>query len=188
MRLLKTSFMFALVFVLMLTANGTTIVPMSIERLTHASTHVLVAQAGDSWTQWNPEHTMIFTFTKFRVSRALKGQAANEVIVKQMGGRSGAYEQKVAGVRHWQSGDEAVLFVHPSQSPDGTLVVTGLMQGDFRMLPSANGKEKMVSNGVVGVEAFNPQQGTTEHFSGSRMPFTRLKSLVQDAMVHEVAK
>src|SRR5437899_10047777 len=131
---------------------------------------------------------MSFTLTKFCDSRGLKGQAASEVVVKQMGRLSDAYELKVAGFRHFHSGDEVVLFVHPSQAPDGTLVVTGLMQGDFRVLPSANGKEKMVSNGVVGVEAFNPQEGRVEHFSGSRMPFTRLESLVQDAVAHEVAR
>src|SRR4051794_22634272 len=99
---------------------------MSVERLTHASTHVLLGTAQESWTQWSPDHRVIFTLTKFKVSRVLKGQASGEVIVKQMGGRAGAYEQKVAGVRHWQSGEQAMLFAHPSMAGDGTLVITGL--------------------------------------------------------------
>jgi hypothetical protein len=178
-----------LAFLLLSTAAlATTVVPMSVERLTHASTHVLLATAQESWTQWNADHTMIFTLTKFKVSRALKGQASSEVVVKQMGGRAGAYEQKVAGVRHWQSGDEAMLFVHPSTAGDGTLVVTGLMQGNFSVVPSTAGTEKMVSNGVVGVESLDSQNGNVEHFSGAKMPLSRLESLVREATTREVAK
>jgi hypothetical protein len=169
-------------------AFATTVVPMSVERLTHASTHVLLAQAVESSTQWNADHTLIFTLTKFRVTRTLKGQAANEVIVKQMGGRAGAYEQKVAGVRHWQSGEQAVLFVHPSQAGDGTLVVTGLMQGNFRVISSSAAQEPLVTNGVPGVDELNAQAGTVQHFAGSKLPLSRLESIVRDAVAHEVAK
>jgi hypothetical protein len=169
-------------------ATATSVVPMSVERLTHASTHVLVAQAVESSTQWNSDHTLIFTLTKFRVARALKGQAANEVVVKQMGGRSGAYEQKLAGVRHWQNGEQTVLFVHPSQARDGTLVVTGLMQGNFRVISSSAGQEPLVTNGVMGVDELNSSAGTVQHFAGSKMPLSRLESVVRDAVQHEVAK
>jgi hypothetical protein len=169
-------------------AYATTVVPMSVERLTHASTHVLFAQAVESSTQWNADHTLIFTLTKFRVTRTLKGQAAKEVIVKQMGGRAGAYEQKVAGVRHWQDGEQAVLFVHPSQAGDGTLVVTGLMQGNFRVTSSSAAQEPLVTNGVMGVDELNTQAGTVQHFAGSKLPLSRLESIVRDAVAHEVAK
>jgi hypothetical protein len=161
---------------------------MSVERLTHASSNVVMAHAEKSWTQWDNAHKLIFTYTRFHVSRNLKGTAPQEIVVKQMGGRSGAYEQKISGVRHWQDGEEAVLFAHPSQAADGTLVVTGLMQGNFRVLAAEPGKEQMVTNGVMGVDTFNPQQRTVEHFAGSRMPITRLESLVRDAVANEATK
>ena len=129
---------------------ATTVTPMSIERLTHASTHVLVGQAGETWSEWNPQHTQIFTYTRFSVTKTLKGTASGTVVVKQMGGSAGGYEQKVAGVRLLRAGEQAVLFVHPSQAADGTVVVTGLMQGNFRIVRSGQ-KDVTVTkdNGTV---------------------------------------
>ncbi|MCU1309381.1 MAG: hypothetical protein JWO20_506 [Candidatus Angelobacter sp.] len=183
----KPRFVILIALAFVLCASATTVVPMSVERLTHASTHIMLGQAEESQTQWNADHTLIFTLTKFRVLRALKGQPGNEVVVKQMGGRSGAYQQKVAGVRHWQNGDQAMLFLHPSQAGDGTLVVTGLMQGNFRVL-SGTGGEPMVTNGVMGVEELNTGNQTVQHFAGSKMPLSSLEAIVRDATAHEVAK
>ena len=171
----------AIVFI-SLACVGTTIVPMSVERLTEASTHVVVAQAAESWTEWNADQTIVFTVTRFHVSENLKGEAGPTVLVRQMGGRTAHYEQKVAGVRHWQTGDQAVLFLRPSEAGDGSLVVTGLMQGDFRVLRAADpSREAMVSNGVSGVHTYDPAGKTLSEFSGTRMSLLDLKSRVKRA-------
>src|SRR5712672_3652997 len=68
--------------------QATTIVPMSVEDLTQASTHVVVAQALESRTEWNADKTIIFTITTFQVSESLKGQAPHTLVVRQMGGRT----------------------------------------------------------------------------------------------------
>lgn len=170
----------ALLAFLSLPLFGTTVTPMSIERLTQASSHVVVGQAGDTWSEWNAQHTQIFTYTRFKVSKSLKGDAPDTFVVKQMGGRAGAYEQKVAGVRLLREGDQAVLFVHPSQAADGTVVVTGLMQGSFRVVKSDAG-ETRVTNDVSGVDQFTPGQRVVGHFSGTEMPLDRFEALVRAA-------
>src|ERR1700674_5765152 len=101
--------------------TATTIVPVSVERLTGESSHVVEGQASQSWSQWNPQHSLIFTYTRFQVARTLKGQAPATIVVKQPGGSAEGYTQKIAGVRHWRAGDQAVLFLRPSQDMDGTL-------------------------------------------------------------------
>src|SRR5947209_3091754 len=132
---------------------------MSVEDLTRASTNVVVAQAVESRTEWNADKTMIFTITTFQVSESLKGQVPRTIAVRQMGGRVPHYEQKVAGVRHWQAGDQAVLFLHPSVAGDGTMAVTALMQGDFRVVQAADQPGKSsVSNGITGVHAYDPSK------------------------------
>lgn len=164
-------------------ALATTIVPMSVERLTEASTQVVVAEAADSWTEWNAGQTIIFTVTRFQVSENLKGEAGQTVTVRQMGGRAAHYEQKVAGVRHWQAGDQAVLFLRPSEAGDGTFVVTGLMQGDFRVLHSADQSgNAMVSNGVAGVHAYDPSGKAVSEFSGTQISLQDLRSRVKRAV------
>jgi hypothetical protein len=159
--------------------TATTIVPMSIERLTRASTHVVLGEAADSWVEWNPEHTMIYTVTRFRVQRALKGEAGQAILVKQMGGASEGYQQKVAGVRHFQEGERDVLFLHPAASQDDRYVVTGLMQGNFAVKSAS--ADPIVSNGVPGVEAFDPGSKKTSAYRGAEMRLSQLEARVRKA-------
>ena len=161
-------------------ASATTIIPVSVERLTGESSHVVEGRALSSWSQWNPQHSLIFTFTKFEVSRTLKGQAPSTIIVKQIGGSAEGYTQKVAGVRHWREGDQAVLFLHPSPSGDGTLEVTGLMQGNFRIHATSSGTT--VSNGVSGVISYDSESQATGPYQGSGMRLDELESRVQKAV------
>ncbi len=163
-------------------ALATTIIPMSVERLTQASTNIVVAQAADSWTELNANQSLVYTITRFHVSSSLKGQAGETITVRQIGGRTAHFEQKVAGVRHWQNGDRTVLFLRPSEGGDGMLVVTGLMQGDFRVLDATSPSgEAMVSNGIAGVHTYDPAQKTVSEFSGAHMSLTELETRVKKA-------
>ncbi len=158
-------------------ATATTVIPMSLDQISAASTHVLVGRAGDSWSAWDAEHKIIYTYTKFTVSRALKGEAQS-VVIKQLGGSADHFQQKVAGVRYFAPGEEAVVFVHPSQADDGTVVITGLMQGNFHV-SNVNG-EIMASNGLTGVESLDEQSHVVTRYSGTRLPLRELERRVRE--------
>jgi hypothetical protein len=161
---------------------STTIIPMSVERLTQVSTNVVEAQAVDSWTELSANQSLVYTLTRFRVGRSLKGQAGETITVRQIGGRTINFEQKVAGVRQWQSGDRTVLFLRPSNDGDGTLLVTGLMQGDFRVIENTGpAGEAIVSNGIAGVHTYDPSQKTVSEFGGARMSLKELEARVKKA-------
>jgi len=172
--------LFALLLPAAITALATTVLPMSIESLTGASSHVVEGVSMQTWSQWNPPHTMILTYTKFQVQRTLKGQAPPMLIVKQLGGRVGAVIQKVAGVRHLQPGEQAVLFLRPSDENDGTLVITGLMQGNFSVSIAQNGT-LMVSNGMPDVSAYSISTGQITSYQGNRLRLSALETRVQKA-------
>lgn len=159
--------------------TATTVVPMSIERLTRASTHVVVGKAADSWTEWNADRTLIYTVTRFRVQRSIKGDAGESIFVKQIGGANGSYQQKVAGVRYWQEGETSVLFIRPASGTDGRFVVTGLMQGNFAV--KSAGTDPLVSNGVAGVESFDPESRAVKTYRGSTLRLSELESRVRKA-------
>jgi hypothetical protein len=161
--------------------SATTIVPVSVERLTQESSHVVKAQASQSWSQWNPQHSLIFTYTRFQVAQCLKGQAPAAILVKQPGGSAEGYTQKVAGVRHWRAGEQAVLFLRPSQEMDGTLEVTGLMQGNFLVHKSDTG-EIMVSNGVPDVSAYQASSNAVTQYRGNGMRLNELESRIRKAL------
>lgn len=161
-------------------ASATTVVPMSVERLAQVSSLVVKGQAIETWSEWNPQHTQIYTYAKFQVGSALKGQAPAMVVVKQLGGTVGPTIQRVYGVRYLRSGQEMVLFLRPAEELDGTMVISGLMQGKFAVRTSAAG-EKFVSNGMPEVSAYSVSTGEISPYRGNTMRLEELRSRVQKA-------
>lgn len=158
--------------------RATSIVPMSIEEMTAKAGVVIEGRALDQWSQWDTNEHLIYTYTRFAVTQRLKGRSAGTILVRQMGGSAGGYTQVVSGVRRWQTGDEAVLFLRPSVANDGSMAVVGLMQGNFHMT-RANGAVT-VSNGVPAVSTLG--EGNATVFTGARMPLAELEQRVRRAL------
>lgn len=159
---------------------ATTIVPMSLEQLTTNSTDIVEVRAIDVRSGWDADRRMIYTYTRFAVRRTLKGTAPNVITVKQMGGHADGYTQTISGIQHWKPGDGSVLFLQPSTMNDGTLIVTGLVQGNFRMMHEPTG-EVMVSNGVPDVSALEKQTSGPIQYRGAKMSIQELEQRVRKA-------
>ena len=159
--------------------SATSIKPISVETLTQRSELVVEARAERSWAQWNPQHTLIYTYTRFATGHTLKGTAPPEFTVRQMGGSAGGYMQHVAGLRYWLPNEEAVLFLRPSEER-GVMSVVGLMQGNFMIARSPEGVG-FASNGVPGVEIYAPGQQGAQEYSGARIPLRELERRVLKA-------
>jgi hypothetical protein len=162
---------------------ATSVIPISIEELSRRASLIVEARAVNSWSEWNADHSMIFTFTRFAVSRSLKGNVAQEVVVRQMGGQVGHTVQRVSGLHSWLPGDESMLFLRPSDAGGGVMSVVGLMQGDFRITRSSNG-EAFATNGVPQVKIFSPEAATTSAASagGTEMRLEQLEARVRGAV------
>jgi hypothetical protein len=150
---------------------------MSVQDLTQASSSVVRAKAVSVHSEWDAGHALIYTYTRFQLISTMKGQSASEFVVRQLGGHAEGYTQKVAGVRHWQPGEEVVLFLRPSMA-SGVLAVTGLFQGNFSVSRSASG-EPMVSNGVVGASSL--QSGKVQSYRGAQLTLRQLEQGVARA-------
>ncbi len=159
---------------------ATTVKPMSIEELTSAASMIVEGQAAESWSAWNPQHTLIYTFTRVRVAKTLKGTAEGIVLVKQVGGSAGGYTQKVAGVRPLLDGDQSVLFLRPSEARDGTMVIVGLMQGHFHVERESKSGSVVVNNGVEDVQQ-STTTGVTE-YRGAKLTLRQLEARVRRAI------
>lgn len=162
-------------------ASATTIIPLSVEELAGKSTNIFRGNAAETWTAWNPQHTLIYTYTRFQVTKSLKGQAQQTVTVKQIGGRVANTVQKVAGVRHFNPGEHDLLFLQPSKDNDGTFIVTGLMQGNFLLHRAASG-QMLVSNGVPEVSKLEVNSGAISRYYGSAMTVDQLESRIRKAV------
>ncbi len=167
----------AMLFACAVALSATTVIPMSVEQLTRAADNVVEARAVRSHSAWNEQHTLIYTYTTYQVTRRLKGAAAQTITVKQLGGSAGGYTQHVAGIHYAQAGEDALLFLRPSVAGDGTLVVVGLIQGNFRVFRVSDGTS-MVSNGVAGAEQFERGSGKIGEFSGAAMSLAEAEARV----------
>ncbi len=168
-----------LVFVVSCLGWATTIRPMSIERLTQLASSIVEAQAIQTWSDWNPQHTQIDTYTRLAVTRSFKGGPTSTVVVKQPGGTKDGITEVFVGVRHFKMGDDSFLFLEPSSDNDGTMRVVGLMQGHFAVYTV--GSEKKVSNGVPNVTSMGPD-GKLVRYGGARMSVQELESRVTKAV------
>ena len=162
-------------------AAATSVIPISLQQLTQRASTVVEARAQNSWSQWNPQHTLIFTYTRFAVMKALKGETPQTIVVRQMGGKVGTLRQTVAGVRSWRPGEESMLFLRPSAEGNGVMAIVGLMQGDFRITRTATGVT--ASNGVPQSRQYDVKQyqrgsATPEIYTGEAMPLRQLESQV----------
>ena len=174
-------FIGTILFLAAVVASATTVIPMSVDKITRLSTLVAEVRAVGSHSAWNAEHNNIYTYTEFQVTRVLKGTQPTKLVVKQLGGSVDGITEHVSGVRYWSNGEEAVLFLHPSTSNDGTHVVTGLMQGNFAVDRLASG-EAVTGNGVPDVTSFDSGSGSLSSYRGARMTLRELESQVQRAV------
>lgn len=164
-------------------AWATMVKPMSVEQLSTAASNIVEGQASESWTSWNATHTRIYTYTRVKVSRALKGTPGDTVVVKQVGGSAGGYTQHVAGVQPMQNGENAVLFLRPSVAGDGTMVIVGLMQGHFRVARDSQSGATVVSNGVIGAEEMSSRK--IRAYQGSRLTLSQMEARIRKAVTRE---
>ncbi len=170
----------ALTVVVALQLWATSVIPMSVEQLTAAASNVVRARAISSEARWNEDRTIIYTFTRFASIETWKGAPASEFIVRQMGGRVGNVEQKVSGVRRWNAGDEAILFLRPSEAGNGVMAVVGLFQGNFSL--HADGGKLIASNGVPDALQLNSATQQLEHFKAASYTLSELHQRVVRAL------
>jgi len=171
-------FLFALVVLVVTQGRATTIRPMTVEQMTKVASSVVEAHALNSWSAWNAQHTIIYTYTRLQVTNTLKGSPQSYILVKQIGGTADGYAQHVAGVRYLQPGEDAVLFLYQNNAEPGTDVVVGLMQGQFRATRNKSG-QTLVSNGVPGAEALQFGSNHVTVYQGSSMTLNELESRVR---------
>jgi len=174
----RVSAAFCAAVLLAAAALATTVRPVSVETLTQQASTVVEARAMESWSAWDDQQHLIFTYTKFQVSKALKGAPGHTITVKQLGGSARGFTQKVSGVRHFIPGEETVLFLTPSDAHDGSMAVVGLMQGQFRVHRSSAG-EATVTNGMPDVQQLS--NGRVVQYSGDHMSLNDLEQRVKGA-------
>jgi hypothetical protein len=116
-------------------ARATSMVSMSMEQLTEASSDIVQAQVMSQESGWNATHTQIVTITTLSVSQTLKGKATSTVQVRQLGGTVGPVTQSIMGDISFRPQGEYVLFLEPASG--SAYHVVGLSQGAYPIFQDA---------------------------------------------------
>ncbi|MGH9430579.1 MAG: hypothetical protein ACRD3T_03470 [Terriglobia bacterium] len=155
------------------TAVATSLVELSVQQLTQASTVIIRGHAVNQVSRWNASHTGIETLTTIAVDQKAKGQPASTVVVRQIGGTVGRIREYVPGTVRFLPETGYVLFLEPSQTDPSHYLVVGMVQGAYRIFRDpATGEERVI----------NP---AGKYFYGTRGAVSRPRSAPQTMPLHE---
>ncbi len=124
-------------------ARATTMVSMSMEQLTQASSDIVQAHVVTQVSAWNATHTQIVTITTLAVSQTLKGSASSTIQVRQLGGTVGNMTVFIPGDIALRPQAEYVLFLEPADSSNYRVV--GMTQGAYPVYQDATTREARVA-------------------------------------------
>lgn len=124
--------MVASCFLMVWPARATTLVSMSLDQLTQASSDVVQAHVINQVSRWNDSHTQVLTITTFAVTQTYKGGASTRVEIEQLGGTIGNMRVFVPGDVAFRTLEDYVLFLEPAAGTSRYHLV-GMTQGAYRV-------------------------------------------------------
>jgi len=159
-------------------ARGTTFARMTVEEMTEASPLVARVRCLGNTVGW--EGGEIWTITSFAVLEVWKGSAPRQIAVRLIGGHAGHLISSVAGVPRFQQGEEAILFLMPT--PEGEFMVTGWMQGTFRIRRDPRTGIECATQDTAGMAVFDPPRRQFATSGIRDLPLERLRERVAAEM------
>jgi hypothetical protein len=142
----------ALVVALAAAATGTfasTFLKQSVGDLMRASHGVVHARVTQVQSDWNSDHTYVFTYVTLEVKRALQGPKRAYETVRVPGGQVGDFHAVMEGAPEFKVGDEVVVFL--GTWDDGVTMVEGYFQGLSRVERDAAGNEMLKGGSANGL-------------------------------------
>lgn len=165
-------------------ACGTTLVRLSLDQLTQASSDVLQAHVVSQVSQWNPAHTEIVTFTTVTVDQNVKGNTPSTIVVKQLGGTVGHLHVNVPGTVHFFPAAKYMLFLQRAPSQASAYLLVGMMQGAYRIYRDPiTRQERVISPTSYFYHGVTPGNSSAMPApASSTMPLTEFQQQVSTAL------
>jgi len=138
-----------------MSASATTLERMSVAKMTVAAQLVVRAQCVANSAAWDSGE--IWTFTSFAVEESWKGAptgAAQQVIVRLLGGSVGNLSSTVSGVPRFRPGEEVILFLQNTARGDYSVV--SWVQGTFRIRQDVRSGAEIVVQDTAAFETYDP--------------------------------
>ena len=121
------------------TAAASTGPRWSMRQLARFSDAIVVGRVGTVTSGWDGAADTLYTYVSVDVSEVIKGQLrTGRLIIKQLGGESGAIGLQVFDQASFASGEDVLLFLE-MRPRDHTLYTAALAQGKWNMRRRADG-------------------------------------------------
>jgi hypothetical protein len=168
-------------------AQATTLVRMTLEQLSQASSAIIRGRVVSQESRWNPEHTRIMTFTTIALVQTLKGHPPSTLVIEQPGGKVGEIHVFVAGTVRFHLQTDYVLFLEPSSADSSRFLLVGMVQGACRIYrDAATGQECVILPlGFLSRAAQRTGPGST--VAGPTLPLSELRQQLATALATPVA-
>ena len=138
----KIFIILSLFLVLPVHLESTVVVHKNLEDITKESSLIIKGTVTDILSEWNPEHTLIFSYITVAVNKQYKGKYYKQtVVIRQIGGNIDRYITEVSGAPKFTIGEEVVLFLKPGEGD--FYYVNGMFQGKYKI---EEGKAKHTDN------------------------------------------
>jgi len=155
-------------------AHATTLMRMSIMKLSRASQAIVRARCIANETRWDAGE--IFTFTNFDVAEIWKGSPSARLTVRLIGGHAGTLTSTVSGVPRFTPGEEVVLFLE--QTAAGDYSVVSWVQGTFRIERDNSTGHETITQDTAAFPIFDPASHRFEAIGIRRMAAESFRELV----------
>ena len=155
-------------------AHATTLMRMSITKLSRAARAIVRARCVANETRWDAGE--IFTFTNFEVEEIWKGSPPARIIVRLIGGHAGNLTSTVSGVPRFTPGEEVVLFLE--QTSAGDYSVVSWVQGTFRIERDESTGGETITQETAAFPVFDPASHRFEAIGIRKMRAQSFRELV----------
>jgi hypothetical protein len=162
-------------------ARATTLLRLSLNQLTQASSAIVRGHVLSQESRWNTAHTRIVTLTTIAVAETLKGAPPSTLVVEQLGGTVGNIRLHVSGTVHFHPDTDYLLFLEPAGTDTSKFLVVGMMQGAYRVYRDATTQEERVIRPLAGFYGGAPGGGAPR-VSEETMPLGAFRQQVAGAV------
>lgn len=169
-----TFFCVALLITMSATAPATTLLHMSLSKMSQTATVIVRGRCVGISMRWDAGE--IWTFVSVDAEETWRGSPPARFTVRLLGGRIGNLTSHVSGVPRFNPGEDVILFLEPT--PRGDFSVVGWQQGTFRIRRDPRTGEDSVTQDSASFATFDPSTRRFEAEGIRRMPLNTFRARV----------
>ena len=141
------SFIAFLLIVSAMPLSASQFIDQAFDDVARGATYIVRGSVVDTWSAWNDDHDVIFTYATVRVSRYFGERTGPDtLVVREVGGTVDGYTQEAIGFPAIRSGEQVVLLLSEWENSTD-LRIHAFNQGKY-LVRQRGGFEVLVSDPV----------------------------------------